>query len=925
MSEPQLISPLLDGFVMGDPISNHDGVRACPAMQLETDTRYIVKIISLPASQSKLYALLLAGAFSDREAARVYFKELSDDVLAEAELLQKLSRHEGFVSFDNWQLATMDGNDIGYDVYLLGKYRPTLEGVLRQNEMTHLQAINLGLDLCAALSASRRFGYLYSNLRPSNVYICNEREFRIGDLGFISLDSLQYASLPDKYHSDYTPPEISDAYSALNTTLDTYAVGLILYQAYNDGRLPAIGGTPIAPARADADLAEIILKACALDPADRWQDPVQFGQALATYMQSHTVNDTPIAPPPPVEEISEPEPVFPDEDTEPKTEDVLAEVDEALDNAPPLIVPEAASDEIESAAEEAVDEEPNVEEDSGAEIAEDEVTEDEVATDEVTEDEVATDEAAEAEIAADEVPVDDVPAEEEADDNGPDEATLEILAQVDALIAHKLPEPPVAPEPIEVTLPEPEPVVTETDDSVTEETEIAQPVEPTETHDEGEEEEDEEAAYIAKPTPKKKKHKKGLATLAGILLALLLIVFAGIFFYQNYYLQTIHDIVLTGSDDALTVTLMTDTADELLSVVCTDTHGNSLTAEVRNGTAHFVGLKPGITYFIEVRVSGFRTLIGRTTKTYSTGTQTTISGFYATPGPESGSVVLNFTVQGPGADKWLIQYNAQDEAMQTVPCVGHTATLTGLTPGKEYIFLLLSEEIKNLEGNTTIVYTLPDNAPVIEKVQFDASNLNELKVTWNLNGSVPAGDWVISYSVDNIPQDNVTCTGTTGTITPLIPGASYKIQIRPANGSAVSGGNVEFQSEDAPAFDTALITSRGTTFKMSALLQAPINYKAEFEALQERTSFTAGQQASITLRLKDRPIDREGSVVILSVIRDANGQMISNTAESISWDQMWHGQYHFFTLNMPQVAGNYNATIYFDGAEIITQDFTVTA
>ena len=128
LSEPQLISPLLDGFVMGDPISGHDGVRACPAMQLETDKKYIVKIISLPANQSKLDALLLAGAFSDRASALDYFKELADGVLNEAELLQKLSKHEGFVAFDNWQMVPMEEDETGFDIYLLSQYRPTLEG-----------------------------------------------------------------------------------------------------------------------------------------------------------------------------------------------------------------------------------------------------------------------------------------------------------------------------------------------------------------------------------------------------------------------------------------------------------------------------------------------------------------------------------------------------------------------------------------------------------------------------------------------------------------------------------------------------------------------------------------------------------------------------------------------------------------------------
>ena len=301
MSEPQLISPLLDGFVMGDPISSHDGVRACPAMQLETDKKYIVKIISLPATQSKLDALLLAGAFIDRASAVDYFKELADGVLEEAELLRKLSRHEGFVSFDSWQMVPMEDDETGFDIYLLGQYRPTLDGVFSTNEMTHLQAINLGLDLCAALSICRRAGYMHVDLKPSNVFMAGKREFRIGDLGFVKLSALKYTSLPSKYCSPYTPPELHDVLSTLNPTADIYAVGMILYQIYNNGQLPFDDKAPAAvlpaPMNADYELAEIILKACDPNPRKRWQTPIEMGQALVSYMQRNGVKDDPIVPP----------------------------------------------------------------------------------------------------------------------------------------------------------------------------------------------------------------------------------------------------------------------------------------------------------------------------------------------------------------------------------------------------------------------------------------------------------------------------------------------------------------------------------------------------------------------------------------------------------------------------------------------------
>ena len=250
MSEPKLISPLLANHIIGEPISEHHGVRCCPAILKNTDNKYIVKIISIPASSVQLDALLLTGAYATKEDALKYFKELTDSVVEEAKLLQKLSLLEGFYAYPSWQVEPMeDGN--GFDVYLLGDYKMTQARYLRRNSLTHLAAVNLGLDLCSALSVCRRNGYLYVDLKPDNIFMLNNNEFRIADLGFINLRSLKYASLPEKYRSAYTAPEITDAFSALNTTIDIYAAGLILYQAFNDGKLPDPEGELLPPAYAD--------------------------------------------------------------------------------------------------------------------------------------------------------------------------------------------------------------------------------------------------------------------------------------------------------------------------------------------------------------------------------------------------------------------------------------------------------------------------------------------------------------------------------------------------------------------------------------------------------------------------------------------------------------------------------------------------
>jgi len=436
VSEPKLISPMLDNFVMGDPISEHNGVRCCPAINKETDEKYIVKIISVPASQTQVDALLLSGAFSDEEAALSYFKTIADSIIEEKSILDELSRLEGFTSIEACQIVPME-DACGFDVYLLSPYRSTLRQYLRRNCMTHLQAVNLGLDLCAALSAARRMGHLYVDLKPENIYINGTQEFRIGDLGFVSLNSLQYTSLPDRYRSEFTAPEISDAYSDLNKTIDVYAVGLILYQVFNNGQLPAVNdrtSEPVpAPTYADYEMTEIIQKACATNPEDRWQDPVEMGQALVNYMQRNGAYDTPIVQIPDTDEMPE---VIAEENVEGLYEE--------------HIDPESDADLAEAAVE--------TETNETAVLEEENIPSDDMDSMEPIPEEAIFHEDSEGNLTLIEEPVDKTAEEQDSTEVEYDEVTNEVtdmLLQADELIAHEAPAPVVQPEPIDVPVPAP--------------------------------------------------------------------------------------------------------------------------------------------------------------------------------------------------------------------------------------------------------------------------------------------------------------------------------------------------------------------------------------------------------------------------------------------------------------------------------------
>ena len=597
MSEPRLISPMLDNFAMGDPISEHHGVRCCPAMENDSDNKYIVKIISIPASRVQLDALLLAGAYPNSAAALDYFKELSDGVVKEAEILKDLSDMEGFLPFKSWQVVPMN-NEIGYDVYLLSDYRKSLERFFRKQNMTHLNAVNLGLDLCASMAICRHKGYLFVNIKPDNIFLSGDNEYRIGDIGFIPLSSLKYESLPERYHSSYTAPEIKDSMSPLNSTLDIYAIGLVLYQCFNGGILPFEGNAPDEPLPppeyADYEISEIIMKACSPNPEDRYQDPMEMGQELIRYMQRNRVNDTPIVPSispiTPAEEQPETPEESPAEEAASDTEGTAQQTEEA----PPEEISDAetSGEKAESAREqpdtaetvpdtEAVPdsaEGPAAEEDIDAIIAQisDAANEDpapESASEEGSSDEgddltdlSFLDELENDETRPDEAEGEKVEYTEISDD------TTHILLQADDLIAHEAPAPVVPPEPIEVPIPEPLPVEkpaeTAEPKEAPEQTESVAPAVPDIPKAASEEEDDD--IFTTEPEPEKEEKRhfpfKGILITLLVLVLLAGLTYGAYFYYTEFYLIPVEDMSLSGAEKHLTDQIADDLSKYQITV-----------------------------------------------------------------------------------------------------------------------------------------------------------------------------------------------------------------------------------------------------------------------------------------------------------------------------------------------------------------------
>ncbi len=759
MSEQKRFSPLLDGMTLGNPMSEHDGVQCCPAIKENTDKKYIVKTISVPASQVQLDALLLAGAYKDPADAMEYYRQVGERILKEAQLLKQLSKLDGFLPYEGWQMEAITRRRLGYEICLVGSYKLSLEKYLKKHLVTHLEAMNLALDLCAALTVCREAGALYIALKPSNVFVSEKKAYRIGDLGFVEMEALGYTALPEKYQSVYTPPELFDPMASLNMTVDTYALGMLLYQIYNDGQLPFKGKPAPAevlpsPMNADYELAEIIQKAIHPDPEQRWSDPRELGKALASYMQRNSINDVPITPHTPLD--VNPEDIVPvsAEPRETSGDELPAELLHAEDQEP------AAQDAVSVDASESAE---TIPEESGQTVSGS------------TSAEPAEPAAQDVSFEEDETECETASAELEPENTFFQEISSEvavILEKAEDLIAHQIPEETGIPEP-----PDPFSFVSEDFDETPDSVSLEDSTSEDEIYIDAEPEELEKKKKEKKfEDPKYKRRKKRFFSFLLFLLITGMASFAGFWYYQNLYLQTIDALLIDGDREQITITVDTELAEGKLLAVCTDSYGKVETKPISGGSASFTQIQPNTMYTISLQVEGFHKLVGKTSDVYVSDATTRIVSFSSVAGSEDGSVKLNFTVDGEEPNNWILFYSAEGEQEKRKTFSGHSVDISDLTIGKVYTFRLEAGENLSLDGQTTLEL-LASRLILAENLTITSTDGTDITVHWTAPGDIVVESWDVRCYNDMGYEEKVTVTETEVLFPGIDPAASYTVEV----------------------------------------------------------------------------------------------------------------------------------------------------
>ena len=256
-----------------------------------------IKIINIPGSQSELNSV--RSETGDDQAARQYFQNLVEECIQEINTMEYFRGNSYIVSVEDFKVMEyLDA--IGWEISIRMEYLTSFMDCCAEKQLTENEVIQLGLDLSKALEYCRKLNIIHRDIKPENIFVSRFGDFKLGDFGIARELERTMSGFSKKGTYSYMAPEMYKG-EKYDSGVDIYSLGIVLYKLMNHNRLPFMnlekqfityrdkenaltrrmsGEQMEPPAEAGGLFAQIILKACAFDPAKRYQTPEEFYRDL---------------------------------------------------------------------------------------------------------------------------------------------------------------------------------------------------------------------------------------------------------------------------------------------------------------------------------------------------------------------------------------------------------------------------------------------------------------------------------------------------------------------------------------------------------------------------------------------------------------------------------------------------------------------
>ena len=263
-----------------------------------------LKIITVAKNKTEITAMRSEGMTDDD--IRMNLRGIVEDTIKEIQLMYKLKGNTNIVGYEDH--AVMEHEDgMGWDILIKMEYLTPLDTYIRQQKgrLTKREVIKLGIDICKALEECQKYNIIHRDIKADNIFAASNGNFKLGDFGIARVVERRDMELSKKGTSAYMAPEVYKG-QTYTSAVDIYSLGIVLYRLLNNNRLPFMPPYPQPVSLDDRDralmlrmsgekypkpaqvssgrLPEIVMKACAYRPADRYSGPVAMRQDLESIL-----------------------------------------------------------------------------------------------------------------------------------------------------------------------------------------------------------------------------------------------------------------------------------------------------------------------------------------------------------------------------------------------------------------------------------------------------------------------------------------------------------------------------------------------------------------------------------------------------------------------------------------------------------------
>lgn len=233
-------------------------------------------------------------------------KEVRNDILSSIKYIQVSDKGRFFVKYEDYSLTpSEDFRTLTMKIRM--EKLVNLTTVSQQHKFSEAEVLRLAVNICRCLEKCREMDYVYTNLKPNNIFI-TDRGCKLGDFGTFGMYEPTKMNVAMRKTQEYMAPEFIK-FGEINSTSDTYALGLIMYSLLNNNKLPfiprfeeniGISDTNLAiekrcanyvfsdPDNASEKVKNIIFKACSPSVGNRYETPTDMKNDLLVALGEQT-------------------------------------------------------------------------------------------------------------------------------------------------------------------------------------------------------------------------------------------------------------------------------------------------------------------------------------------------------------------------------------------------------------------------------------------------------------------------------------------------------------------------------------------------------------------------------------------------------------------------------------------------------------